>query len=511
MKILKYLKLFEAFESETVSKILKYINKESGNESSDKFLETLRQLFLDKYNLPLSKISDSDVRYLSSKKAFEIKKEGDISNPYGIYALKFWFSLKKGYLGVTAVGDTEEFVGQFSKYEFEHLKEQGLETGILTPVTFYSELKHGDTVAGVFSSDYDSISSLSKARIFIDGEVLFAIQNVSDGGTPNDRSYRDWGRYSWSLGGSSSPESDHHKLHKWTPSDEPLRVSNSEFTESFLDWMGRITNSPIQRWININDLKDADFAIVIYFDGLLKDEKVSDIRSLRTKEKEGATKLISDEQFKKMNFQRYFNRIMEMYGLTLNTDESDLKNLQNMVRSLLAGDMICFSFYSGEPPIVIIERIIGDIRNLTTSEDKKYYLDLLSNRYKDGRHVSDSFIKIYNGSFNRVKNNADEKTIKFFNKLQEISKEINNGIKLSKVESIGDLMILKRKIVSIREFFMDIKDEYFSKGISRAIENFKYNDSDVDRGVELANLESNLDKEMKGLNIFEKFVKQILN
>lgn len=512
MKTLKYLKLFEAFESEALSKVLKYVSKKVGSENSNKFLDNLRDLFLGKYDLQLSKISDNDVEYLPAKLAFKIESKGEVSNPYGIYALKFWFSLTKGYVGVTAVGNTtEKFHGVFSESEIQHLKDNGLKTGLLTPVNFYTDLKHGDEVVGVFAGNEDSTYALSKARIFIEDDILFAIQDVSDGGSPNDRSWRNWGTKSWNLGSASSPDNDHHKLHKYTPSDEPLKVDDDMFGEKFLDRRGYISGNTSSRWINVNDLKDVDFAVVIYFDGLIKDESVSDIKKIRTKEKEGATALLSNEQIKKLNYQRYFNKMIEMYGLTPESGESDIKNLQNMVKNLVAGELIAFSFYSDDPSLSVIDKITYDIRSLFNESDKQYYLDSLSNRYKSGRDVSESYKKIYTASFERVKNSGDEKTLKFFNKLMEISKLIYTKIKESKVESVGDLMILKRNLQSTREFFSEVKSEYFCRGIVRALENFRYNDSDVDRGVELAILESNLDKDMKGLEIFEKFVKQLFS
>lgn len=523
MKTLKYLKLFEAFESEALSKVLKYIKRKIDSKNYEKFLSSLRELFLSNYDIQLSKISDNSIKYLPAKVALKVQTEGQIMNPFGVYALKFWFSLTKGYLGITAVGitDGEESYGLFSKKEIDHLKNEGLETGVLIPITDYGKLKHGDSVVAVFNDYENRISGLSLARIFIEGDNLFAIQNVSDGGRPsNSSSWRNWGLYSWNLGpqhGRTSDDfTDHHKLHKYEPSDEPLHsiISNVLYSESFIDKKGYITSEYSKRsdeYIDFSDLIVADFAVVVYLDEIVIDEPVSDIKKIRTKEKEGATALLSNEEIKELNYQRYFNRMIEMHGLTKNSVESDLKNLQNMVKNLVAGELIVFGFYSDDPEIGLINKITDDIRNLIDEEDKEYYLNQLSNRYESGKKIAEKYKKVYIRTFQRVKDSSDKKTLVFFNNLFEISKLIYTKIKDSEVESIGDLMILKRKLISIREFFLEVQGTYFCEGIVKALKNFRYDDIDVNRGIELAKSESNIDKDMKGLEIFEKFVNKVFS
>jgi hypothetical protein len=66
------------------------------------------------------------------------------------------------------------------------------------------------------------------------------------------------------------------------------------------------------------------------------------------------------------------------------------------------------------------------------------------------------------------------------------------------------------KLQSINDFFLEISDKYFNRGIEIALDNFKYNDNDVDRGAITCSERPNLDEDIKGLEIFEKFVKQTL-
>ena len=67
MKELKYLKLYEAFESIKLSKTLGFINK----DAKKSFLNQLKQL-ADKIDLPYSKYSDDYFQYLPFKKALDL-------------------------------------------------------------------------------------------------------------------------------------------------------------------------------------------------------------------------------------------------------------------------------------------------------------------------------------------------------------------------------------------------------------------------------------------------------
>ena len=64
MKNLQYLKLFEAFESETLTKVFNYVNKNQKGQFKD-----ILEEFCGKLGFPMSKLSDDLFQYLSFNKA----------------------------------------------------------------------------------------------------------------------------------------------------------------------------------------------------------------------------------------------------------------------------------------------------------------------------------------------------------------------------------------------------------------------------------------------------------
>ena len=152
---MKYLKLFEAFESDAISKITKFVKKKIGRDSIDKFLSDLRTI-KDKIDFPIDKISDNDVEYLSTKSAIKIDKKDRkvFDDNTSLYCLKFWFSLEKGYIGFSGVGDYLKEFGSsgkgFSKSDFDFIKGNlNIKTGSLRQIKGvgeYEALRTGDDV-----------------------------------------------------------------------------------------------------------------------------------------------------------------------------------------------------------------------------------------------------------------------------------------------------------------------------------------------------------------------------
>lgn len=519
MKNLKYLKLFEAFESSAIRGVLSYIGNKVSNSEKEKFLIHLRNILMESYDFPIDKISDNQVRYMSAKKAFQIQVPDDyeISNPHGVYALKFWFSVEKGYLGFTGVGNlTKESDSgdSFSTKEIDYIKDVvGLKTGKLIPVTNYTTLKTGDQVVCYFNErEYED--KLALGTIIREDDVIFGIQDVADGGTPSSSNWRQYGRYSWNMGSVDSPADDHCKLHLYLRGTEELSTSEQEIKEFTINRDGNLTRRRSSYSINnLSDLENVDFAVVLYVDDLIGDESVSDVKRLRSEEKKGATALMSDSEIKRLNYQRYLSKIVELYGLTIKSTEGELRNLQNMVKSVSCGDMILFALLTGNPSITeYIDRLTIAIRSLINAneDEKSYYLEQLSRRFKDQKESSVSYTNKFNGSIKRVKESGDEKTNEFIYKMSLLSKKISKYLSDSKIETIEELLFIRHKLQSIRNFVGEQYNNEFSDGVSYMINNFYYNDSDVNIGAERASRQSNLDKDNKALDMMERYIDTIL-
>lgn len=505
---MRRLKIFEAFESNALNNVYQYAKQKVGKENADFFIRELKSTISESYDIPLSQVKDDAFEYLSAKKALQIKK-GDFSNPWGVYALKFWFSIEEGFLGVSGVNDSE-FISydQLSGIEVNWIKnERGLTTGTLVPAKL-SDLSHGDTIVAYLDDNYDYLSKLSVCRIWIDRDEYFAIQNESDGGTPNSRGWRDWGRYSWSLGTKYSPGNDHKKLHLHKQGTEELKVisDNIYFEQSISN--GRISSSDTDL---LDYIKKVDFAIILYPDALVDYDSIENIKKSRKEIKSGATAFLTDEEVKKLNIERYVIRSLELYGLSETSIESDFKNLQNLISQMYCDEFILFSINTGHPSLSGINNLISQLKYLIKSEDKKYALLEIKSIIKSYKSESKSYKDRFKGSYERVKRESRFKTKDLIDRLTSISTFMNNSIRNRNVQSIGDILILRQDILSAQSFLHEISESYFSRGLKKIISNYRYNDGDVSDGINICNEE--IDKELinnqKGLDILEKYIKNL--
>lgn len=91
-----------------------------------------------------------------------------------------------------------------------------------------------------------------------------------------------------------------------------------------------------------------------------------------------------------------------------------------------------------------------------------------------------------------------------------LSQKIQNYLTNSKIETLDDLLFIRYKLESIRNFVNEQSSNNFSSGVETIIKNFYYNDGDVNRGAEYASREQNLDKDIKAVNLMERYIDSIL-
>ena len=167
---MKYLKLYEAFESNILSKTLKYLSK----GSKDSFLKEVKQI-CDEMDFPYSKLSDEYFEYLPFNNALK-KVDGDNK----IY--KFWLNsdgdlinttltdgeiLKQKYTSGDSIGEDNDYVGVGKIY---------------TRYGELDELEDRSKIIILFRGD----SKPSLATLLEDDGEYFAIHDSRsfDGGTP---------------------------------------------------------------------------------------------------------------------------------------------------------------------------------------------------------------------------------------------------------------------------------------------------------------------------------------
>jgi hypothetical protein len=287
---MKYLKLFEGFESNRISAILSFLNKKLNKDNADKFLGDLTRL-ARKYDFPLSTLSDKEIHYLPVNKALQVKEEA--MNPTGIYAIKYWFSIEKGYLCQTGVGNKEMKFGNYEQFisggeseltkdHLDYLASQYNLTGLIVP-HYFDNLQSGDKVIMVCNDYFGGDNSdLVYGEIYYDDENnhFFFFNNSIEGTSPYN-GYRLPGyRYSWSLGRPGDENSDHCMIHKIIVDNKPLRFNDDikeESSESVWDFNLPLRNNPpveLETWQSkYNETfklaKEANFAIVLYLDDVL--------------------------------------------------------------------------------------------------------------------------------------------------------------------------------------------------------------------------------------------------
>lgn len=534
---MKYLKLFEAFQSNTISKMLNFLKSKIGKSSQERFLDRLKTI-QNKLDIPIDKIEDKDVLYLNRKKAIPFRNQEQVDNEKGIYCLKFWFSLEDGFLGFTSTGNAyyeykkRNNRDSFNLDEINHIKNTFLITkGELEPLKNYEDLQHGTLIFGIFSDSSDDIDRLGYAKIWRDGDRIWAIQDVAGGGEPdydvngeNWRSYRiidNRFRISWSLDSVNSPGDDHHKLHLYRPTSDDLHIKGDKKIQS-VDENPLNYNLPTNSRLNVGDWNDydwsisssgqmekADFAIVIVIDNILKSglKQVTDIRKEREESREGASKLMSDDEIKNANIDRYMTQILSKM---INIDTSEIRNLQNIVLKNVCNQFAYIAIYKNYPSLDYLDYISKNLfRALqqTSVEEKIYFINNAKSRYERLYKSSNELTKLYRKSKQIINNQAKDDVKELFMVVDEISNKIYNYLKSQKVETLEDLRMIYLKIQSIK-MATEYEEFELSRPSRNLISEFNY-PNDVDYYLK-EYLDKDFNDDIKRLKQVSRYVDSIL-
>jgi hypothetical protein len=117
---MKYIKLYEAFESQVITNTLKFLTKKIGQKSATSFSDDIKRL-MGIYNIPISRIKEDDLEYLRTSKAIKVKNNEPVNNNWDIYCIKYWFSVEQGFLGKTCTGNlTTPYVKIENDYSYKN-------------------------------------------------------------------------------------------------------------------------------------------------------------------------------------------------------------------------------------------------------------------------------------------------------------------------------------------------------------------------------------------------------
>lgn len=554
MRYLKPISQFinEAIESKGITNTLSFINKNCPDNTAQDFLKDLRKL-TDRYDYPMSKLNDMHIKYMSKKLALPLKNKEEIQNHYEIWCFKFWFSLEEGYLGYTSVtkdlfkyksnrrsGEStlnsdeldilrEAISNSHQLRTLTQIKDIDFDRSSFRPIvdeSDYKSLRTGDVIAGYFS-EYEDEDSFCWAIVYReDTERFYAIQNKSDGSSPSNPEWRNYGRYSWNiyLGG---PSTDHCKLNLFIPGKKDTNLEKQDDEINPLDYNLPLKNGEVSRWSHsynsINsaeDIEKADFSLVLYFDDMLNPdkavfyEKPSDIRTSREESKEGALALKSDEEIRNENIKRYVEKLVGLLGL--DSEKTEFKNLNKIILKCLIGKFSIMSILRKEySNLDTFNDLLYGMLQQKTVEDRKYYFNSLVDQYEKLSKSSSKKIqeylkseKIFMSKIQDFDDEMKEMILEQYLKITELGQYITSFVTNTQFQTLEDLKIISYKLENLS---IMIRNDKSFKLVERFHTLIYYFHENVEIEYQLERIrKSDLQENQSKLKNIERAIKSVL-
>jgi hypothetical protein len=480
MRNLKYIKLFEAFESEKLSKTLAYI------KDKNQFLSKIKKI-CDEIDFPYSKLNDDLFDYLpfnkALKKADNIEDEickatsidefgdagisgescnaGKIKRKWGtrerivscpncngtgiqpkekgsIKLLKFWFAKEGELVALTGVDglvrSTEKMSHDINDYTIgDSVTKTKLKS---IPTGTYLKLDYSDGYQKVNDLICYIVSDIDRRW----EKAIYAIQNKIDGAQPCG--YRDWqkiGKFSTEL--NSSKVSNIKML-------IPNKINNSLYDINVgidISYSGSIS---INSRIDVEDLiKNAHFALVMDL-GKLKQsnyKKVRAIKSERADRKSGSKLELTEDNIRNQNIKRYLDKLSNAANIT-----DDIKNVSKLVKRLIGFKSALYMLLIDSNIRDGLNQIIELYYRLISGDDLEHSLMLINHYSKRTLERSSKNIQNINNNLNKIRGEVNGKEKELLQKLDEISSIIYSNISNLELESIEDLEIANQKLLSYK-------------------------------------------------------------
>lgn len=540
MKNLKYIKLFEAFKSDKLTKTLGYVK--FGKKD---FLRNVKKL-LKSLDFPESKISDDYFEYLPFNKAlkkadiitdepcgatsaeefpqFAVEgakcEDGKMKRKWGkgirkvecpvcggtgikpkrpgdIRLVKFWFS-KGGDFVSTSVVDgiirklrqkKRQLSNNLSDYRVGRRVSKENVLKLKTGSFLLLNIKGKEVICYILKTPWNT----------------YALQYSFDGENPGyGYEWRDIATYSWLLGGS-----DHSGGKLLYPIDDEDKEPDPYTWNIALNftWSGM----SIDTRSNLEEIiKEAHFALVLDLAKLKKSEfkTKTDIKKEREETKKGA--FLTDTEVKNKNIQRYVDEISKSVDIV-----SDVSNVSKLLKRLLGYKSTLFNIVGNSDSINRIKNLIRLYYQLleeTDEEGKKYLIEAIES------NVKNSVDKI---KYNKIPENVEivknkliesgeETHLELLNELVKLSSEVYDKIKSYDVETIEDLEVINQKILSIRNIFNSTRYEIYELSTF-----FNYLNTNADRAHQFfassyyGLSESKAEKIIKEIDRIKKIISKI--
>lgn len=486
MRQLKYIKLFEAFDSIQISKTLKFVKK----SDKSKFMDALSSI-TKSIDAPLSSLSDENFQYLPYKKAIAVKAnagkvkcsacegEGKVEKAWGsgtrrlkcaacagegevdakpkLKYFKFWFNSDGSFIGTTAIDGlyhiSKNDVANFDKKDIT----EDMRTLTVQEIKRKYKIVNGETtmyvenVAGRRMSDRRSC--LGKAFIDRDGDFYVVNSSVDTHNMPTGRKYRDYGNYAVDVIRSAKDVKN--------DADSTFRIYLTSETEEKEDMFWNVPVNFYRNGWSLKDnmskdfLKEAHFAIVFDFDSFAYNGKgfkpVSITKQDRERSREGATALLSDADIKNANIERYVKTLTSV-------DLGDgLTRLVNKIPKIFGGDLALYFIFS-EQNFTRFKNMMNDVYKFMSAgsdEERAGINRTLSERVKDTFDQSDEvgkrIAKRIALAKSKSEENGEQALLRILAKLDEMSRRINQKLLKGNIENIQDMEIMLMKANGIKD------------------------------------------------------------
>ena len=556
---MKYLKLYEGFESNRISAILSFLNKKIEDKSNIKeFLNDLSKL-AKKYDFPLSTLSDKEIQYLPVNKALGVGKDEEAMNPSGIYSIKYWFSLEKGYLCNTATGNKTMDYNKYNSYNGSMMSNgEGLDQshlaylareykigGVITPARL-GDLRTGDKVVMVCGEDFNGDPSyLTFGEIYGDNRRndddtdYYFYQNDHEGSDPGtlrnniqlpDRYNLYAGnaayQYAWSLGSAENESDDHCMIHKVMLDEKPLRFRDEDLDkmkkteESVWDFNLPLDGTNLEEWnqrktsIFNKVSKEANFAIVLFLDDIIiknVDDTTSDIIKRRKSFKKDALALKKPDDIRKENVERYLTTLFTKLGIE--KDKQEFKNLNSVVSSSIIGDYFIIALYNSSAYIDRLTDFISYLYRLMSENDNSYNFEKTYELFKTIKKRRLKQTTSYSNGIKIIKdthNQNAERMSDIIDRVVKIGLNLSSSVKTKNIETIEDLKSVQVRLSSLYELAQD--DIFFlSRSVRDILTSLDGDSSSLKLKMSrLRYSDEDYKKDIKKLDNLERIVKDFL-
>ena len=499
MKNLKYLKLFEAFESTKLTKTLGYIDQK-GREALINRLKTI----CEQIDFPFSQLNDSHFQYLPFKKALDLQytpknkpcmanskssfgsggiesevcQKGRVKRMWGarvrtvecpncggsgiqpekteVKILKFWFNKEGEDVGITGVDnisipETKKTNTEFSKRvsDYNIVSEEFTSSNYRD---FITGLKTGDFVlAQIRRREPSTICYVWRDERY-NRVYIYLIQNTSEGDTPSGRDWENFGRYSWNIS-----DGDFISIQKLEPrkqeSETEEEIDPYSFNKSVsFGWRGSInidrysSSKTTQSFVN-----KADFALILDLEKLKETEfkKRTSIRSEREDIKSGSKLTVKDSDVKKANIARYMQEIAKRSDIV-----SDISNLEKVIKRMTGREFVLFHLMETSRFTLSFNNLANYYVEALKEGDSDYYKTQLSNlitsRYnsisKQSAEISNN-LKVLK---EECKSGNHYTELKIIEGLENLSRIIYQKISNIPFDCVEDIDIVKSKLDSFK-------------------------------------------------------------